>query len=78
MDWIPVAFIVFKAVLFITCMFLAIKWHYEQDKKKKILDARKLLGTGGKFLLVFIVLLAILLFITFTLASKIGLDVSMP
>ena len=35
MDWIPVVFIVFKVIVFGTCMFFAIKWHYDQGKKKK-------------------------------------------
>ena len=35
MDWVPVVFMTFKAVVFCTCMFFAIKWHYDQDKKKK-------------------------------------------
>lgn len=35
MDWVPVVFIVFKVLVFGTCMFFAIKWHYDQGKKKK-------------------------------------------
>ncbi len=35
MDWVPVVFIAFKALVFCTGMFFAIKWHYDQDKKKK-------------------------------------------
>ena len=35
MSWIPVALGTFKAVVFGTGMFLAIKWHHDQGKKKK-------------------------------------------
>lgn len=35
MDWVPVVFVTFKVLVFGTCMFYAIKWHYDQDKKKK-------------------------------------------
>ena len=35
MDWVPVVFIAFKLTVFGTCMFFAIKWHYDQGKKKK-------------------------------------------
>ncbi|SFD56636.1 hypothetical protein [Paracidovorax konjaci] len=35
MDWVPIVFIVFKVLVFGTGMFFAIKWHYDQDKKKK-------------------------------------------
>jgi hypothetical protein len=33
MDWIPVGLIVFKGTVLFVGMFLAIKWHYDQDKK---------------------------------------------
>ena len=32
---VPIIFLVFKLAVFGTGMFLAIKWHYDQDKKKK-------------------------------------------
>ena len=35
MDWVPIVFIVFKVAVFGTCMFFAIKWHYDQGKKAK-------------------------------------------
>ena len=41
MDWIPVVFIVFKVIVFGTCMYFAIKWHYDQGKKKKAEEQKK-------------------------------------
>lgn len=41
MDWIPLMLVTFKAVVFFTGMFLAIKWHYDQGKKKKHDDTRQ-------------------------------------
>lgn len=35
MDWVPIVFMTFKVVVFAVCMFFAIKWHYDQGKKKK-------------------------------------------
>ena len=35
MDWVPVVFGVFKFIVLCTCMFFAIKWHYDQAKKGK-------------------------------------------
>ena len=35
MDWVPIVFITFKVLVFGTCMFYAIKWHYDQGKKAK-------------------------------------------
>jgi len=34
-DWFPVVFIVFKVLVLGIGMFFAIKWHYDQGKKKK-------------------------------------------
>ncbi len=38
MDWIPIVFVTFKAVVFITGMFFAIKWHYDKERKSKEKD----------------------------------------
>lgn len=35
MDWIPVVLVTFKAVVFGTGMFFAIKWHYDREKEEK-------------------------------------------
>ena len=75
MDWIPVVFVVFKVLVFGTGMFFAIKWHYDQGDKR--LDTRALLRTGGKLLAVFMLLLAVLLLLTFGLASALGLDLGL-
>ena len=75
MDWVPVAFIVFKVLLFAVGMFFAIKWHYDQDKKK--MSTRALLRTGAKIAIVFTLLLAVLLLFTFGLASMLGMDIGL-
>ena len=75
-DWIPVVFITFKVLIFGTCMFFAIKWHYDQGKKG--LNKRALLRKGGKVAAVFtLALLGVLLF-TFVLARKLGMDLRLP
>lgn len=35
MDWVPIVLLTFKGLVFGTCMFFAIKWHYDQGKKEK-------------------------------------------
>lgn len=35
MNWIPVTLLAFKLVALGTCMFFAIKWHYDKEKKSK-------------------------------------------
>jgi len=75
-DWVPVVFVVFKVLVFGTCMFFAIKWHYDQGGKK--LDKRALLLTAGKLVAAFLVALAVVLWLTFTLARHLGMDLSLP
>ena len=75
-DWVPVAFVVFKAAIFIPCMFFAIKWHYDQGKKKGV-DSRTLLKNSAKVVLAFIVGAALVLYLTFTLAKHLGMDLTL-
>ena len=76
-DWVPVVFVVFKALIFGACMFFAIKWHYDQGKKKG-LDRRTLLLNIVKVIAAFVVGLALVLAFTFGLAHMLGMDLSMP
>lgn len=75
-DWVPVVFVTFKVLIFGTCMFFAIKWHYDQGKKGA--DKRALLRTSGKVAAVFMLALVGVLFFTFALARSLGLDLSLP
>lgn len=75
-DWIPVVFVTFKVLVFGACMFFAVKWHYDQDKKTT--DKRALLITAAKLGAVFLVALALLLWLTFALARHLGMDLSLP
>lgn len=74
-DWVPVVFVTFKVLVFGTCMFFAIKWHYDQGKKG--LDKRALLRTGGKVVAFFLLALLGVLAFTFGLASRLGIDLSL-
>jgi hypothetical protein len=76
MDWIPVVFVVFKALVLGTGMFFAIKWHYDQGKKGKVKEARAVLRASGKVAAVFVVALLVLGGVTFALARVLGLDLS--
>lgn len=75
-DWVPVVFVTFKAGIFVTCMFFAIKWHYDQGKKKGA-SRRALLLTGGKVAAIFMLALLGVMLFTFTLAKTLGLDLSL-
>ena len=75
-DWIPVGFVLFKVLTLSTCMFFAVKWHYDQGKKGA--DRRALLLAGGKVVAIFMLLLLGLGFAFFALARMLGLDLSLP
>lgn len=73
LDWVPILFITFKVLVFGTGMFLAIKWHYEQGKKGRHAERRKVLRTVGAVAVIFVMLLAGLLYATFAVGRKLGL-----
>ncbi|MCE4554125.1 hypothetical protein [Pelomonas cellulosilytica] len=76
MDWILILFVLFKGLVFATGMYLAVKWHYDQEKK--VADRRALLRMGAKFAAVFVLLLLVLLGFTFGLARTLGMDLNLP
>ena len=78
MEWFPVVFFTFKAIVLGTGMFFAIKWHYDQGKKKKAMDGRALLLAAVKVIVIFSVLLLILGYLTYLLVRKLGLDWTIP
>ena len=75
MDWVPVFFVVFKALVFGAAMFYAIKWHYDQGKSKK--DIRGLLRTTAVMGTVFVLLAAGMVFATFAFARWLGMDLNL-
>ena len=76
MEWIPIVLVTFKVLVLGTGMFFAIKWHYDQGEKKK--GMREVLRAGGKVAAVFVLSLLGLLLVTFVLANRLGLDLSLP
>jgi len=75
-DWVPIVFVTFKVLVFGTAMFFAIKWHYDQGKKKGA-SRRELLIASGKIVAVFTLLLLCVLLLTFGLATMLGMDLSL-
>ena len=76
MDWVPIVFVTFKALVLFIGMFYAIKWHYDQGKKGKQTERRAVLRAGGKVVAIFALSLLSLGFVTFVLIRKLGLDVT--
>lgn len=78
LDWTPVVFVAFKALVLGIGMFYAIKWHYDQGKKEKAMEKRALLRASGKVVAAFTLTLLVLGIVTFVLASRLGLDLTFP
>lgn len=75
MDWIPITFAAFKVLMFGICMFLAIKWHYDQGKKFK--SRRALLRVAGLVLAGLVLAGLAVGAITFLLIKVAGLDMNL-
>ncbi len=78
MDWVPIVFVTFKVLVLGTCMFFAVKWHYDQGKNGKEKEARAVLRAGGMVAAVFVLLLLGLMLATFAFARRLGLDLTFP
>jgi len=76
MDWVPIVFVTFKAIVLCTGMFFAVKWHYDQGKKAN--GERGVLRAGGKVAAVFLISLLVVGLIAFELAKMLGLDMTFP
>jgi hypothetical protein len=72
MDWIPAVFVTFKAIVLVTGMFFAVKWHYDQEMKKGK-DKREVLRTGGKLVVVFVLALLAVGLVTYLLIRVLGM-----
>ncbi|MDM9623303.1 hypothetical protein A6U87_05865 [Rhizobium sp. AC44/96] len=75
MDWVPIVFVTFKALVLSTGMYFAIKWHYDQRGKAK---TGAVLRTGGKMAAAFALLLLGVGLLAFVLSRMLGLDLSLP
>jgi hypothetical protein len=77
-DWFPIVAFAFKFLVLGTGMFFAVKWHYDQGKKGKLQERRAVLRTAAKVAVIFVVLVLGLVFGTFFLAQRLGMDLSFP
>ncbi len=75
MEWVPIVFVTFKALVLGTGMFYAIKWHYDQGKEK---GTHAVLRASGKVVTVVVLSLAGLGLFTYVLARTLGLDLTFP
>jgi hypothetical protein len=77
MDWIPIVLVTFKVVVLGTGMFFAVKWHYDQGKKKNGTQEKGALLRGiGKVTAIFLLAMLVLGLFTFFLVRVVGLNLS--
>jgi hypothetical protein len=77
MDWFPIVAGTFKALALATAMFFAIKWHYDQGKKKGK-EKGAVLRSAGKMAAVFVLAILVVGLVTFFLISSSSLDMTFP
>ena len=74
MDWVPKLFIALKVLMFVPCMFFAIKWHYDQAKNENGMAIRTVLIASVKVAAVFVLSILVLGLFTFVFSRKLGLE----
>lgn len=74
MEWIPIVFVAFKALVLGTGAFYAIKWHYDQGRKGKAFDRRAALRGAGKVAAVFVLAMLAVALVTFVMVKVVGLN----
>ncbi|MFJ3056577.1 hypothetical protein [Herbaspirillum sp. NPDC087042] len=75
-DWFPIVFFTLKMIVIGTGMFFAIKWHYDQGKKGKVVERGVLLRTTAKVLAGFLLALLVVGGVTFFVCRMMGLELS--
>lgn len=77
MEWIPIVFVTFKALVLGTGMFFAIKWHYDQGKKGKVQERQAVLRAAGKVAAIFMAALLVLGLFAYVLVTRLGMDMNL-
>lgn len=74
MEWIPVVFVIFKALVLGIGMFFAVKWHYDQGRKLN--GRRATLGAFAKVAGVFVLALLAVGIVAFIIVKVVGLNMT--
>ncbi|MBV8625780.1 MAG: hypothetical protein JO174_20045 [Herbaspirillum sp.] len=75
-DWFPIVFFTLKMIVIGTGMFFAIKWHYDQGQKGRVMERRALLRVAGMVAGGFLLALLLLGGVTFIVCRMLGLELS--
>lgn len=76
MEWIPVIFVTFKALVLGTGMFFAVKWHYDQGKKRTPKESQAARRAIGQVAAVFVLALLGVALAAFVIVKVVGLNLS--
>lgn len=78
MNWVPLVFVAFKLLVFGIGMFYAIKWHYDQGKKRKggKTEFREVARNSAKAALIFSVALIAVGLLTYWLSKQLDLNLN--
>lgn len=75
-DWVLVVFVLFKGLVFVTGMYFAVKWHYDQERRPT--TVRRLLLAGARYSALFLLALLLVMAFTLGLAKMLGMNLSLP
>ncbi|MFA9217879.1 MAG: hypothetical protein ACEQSK_12350 [Sphingomonadaceae bacterium] len=80
MEWIPIVFVAFKALVLGTGMFYAVKWHYDQGQKEKDggKELRAVLRATVKVVAGFSMALLVLGLVTLVVVRMLGMELTFP
>lgn len=78
MNAVPITFVIFKVLVLSVGMFLAVKWHYDRGQKDRNQKTIAVVLTSIKVGAAFVAVAFLILFLTFEIGTKMGLDLSMP
>jgi hypothetical protein len=76
MEWIPIVFVTFKVLVLGTGMFFAVKWHYDQGRKKHGMEKPALLRASARVAAIFVLGLLAIGLVTFVLVRMLHLNLS--
>jgi hypothetical protein len=75
---IPLFFVIFKVLVLGTGMFFAVKWHFDRGQQGRNEKTMAVVLKSVKVAGVFLGLAFLMLYLVFTLCSRMGLDLTMP
>jgi hypothetical protein len=77
MNSIPISFVIFKVLVLSVGMYLAVKWHYDRGHKDKNQKTAAVVLTSIKVGTAFIASAFLMVYLTFEVCNRMGLDLTM-